>query len=183
MNNSLAGVARTAGGLGLAAATVLGVGLVTSSTASAQDDNRNFFVCKFVTTPDGNEQLQTGMNPISVSENAIPVDDPQPGDEFSDGQSRSVVLEEDIGQVPEPDAEDCEQFLNPPPTTTTEGDDTTTTEGDDTTTTEGDDTTTTGGDNTLPPTGPGDTAAVAAAAAALLTAAGGALLLVRRRAA
>ena len=36
-------------------------------------DNAKWFVCKYVGTPGVDEALQTGNNPISVSENAIPV--------------------------------------------------------------------------------------------------------------
>ncbi|MGM0386419.1 MAG: LPXTG cell wall anchor domain-containing protein [Actinomycetota bacterium] len=68
------------------------------------------YVCKFVGTPDVNERLQTGQNPIEVSSNAIPDWDgegaPPVGYEFADEQGRSVV----IGTVPmdpEPTILDC----------------------------------------------------------------------------
>ena len=56
---------------------------------------------------------------ISVNENAIP--DPENdgvhvGDTFSDAQSTSIVIAEDIGQ-PEPELDEC--FPTPPTTTTT----------------------------------------------------------------
>lgn len=84
-----------------------------------------WFVCKYVTTPGEGEQLQTGQNPISVAEEAIPISPVFPGAEFADQQGRSIVLVQDTGQ-PEPDAGDC-----PPPqggTTTTTSPTTTTTE-------------------------------------------------------
>jgi hypothetical protein len=73
-----------------------------------------WFVCKYVGTPGVDEVLQTGQNPISVSESAIGVSPVVAGAIFADGQGRSLVLEEDIGQ--EEPAADCPPTLPPPPT-------------------------------------------------------------------
>ena len=76
----------------------------------AAADNAKWFVCKYVGTPGVDEALQTGNNPISVSENAIPVSPVVAGEFFQDSQGRSYVLVEDTGQD-EPDPSEC-----PPPT-------------------------------------------------------------------
>ena len=75
----------------------------------AAGDNAKWFVCKYVGTPGVDERLQTGQNPISVSENAIPVSPVVPGEFFQDAHGRSYVLVEDVGQA-EPDPSEC-----PPP--------------------------------------------------------------------
>ena len=72
------------------------------ATVSAND---KVFVCKYVDTPQVDERLQTGQNPISVSVNAIP-DFEGIGSEFADAHGRSVVIAWDTGQ-PEPDVSDC----------------------------------------------------------------------------
>lgn len=70
-------------------------------------------VCKYVGkpgTPD--EHLKNGKNPIEVSANSLPGytgGTPQPGDEFADAQSRSVVVEEGTTECPGPNT------LPPPP--------------------------------------------------------------------
>jgi hypothetical protein len=76
-----------------------------------------WFVCKYVGTPGVDEVLQTGQNPISVSENAIPQDPVVPGTFFADEQGRSYVLVEDTGQ-PEPDPSLCPPPQAPTPTPT-----------------------------------------------------------------
>jgi hypothetical protein len=92
-------------------ALVLGLALVPAAAAT---DNQKWFVCKYETTPGGVERLQTGNNPISVSESAIPIHPVVVGASFADAQGRSYVLAEDIGQ-PEPSPTDCPP-PNPPPT-------------------------------------------------------------------
>ena len=82
----------------------------------AQPDGK-VFVCKYVGAP-GEEVLQTGDNPISVSVNSIPefkdfegpIED-LVGEVFTDNQGPSLVLEVDIGQE-EPAAE-CPAVLPP----------------------------------------------------------------------
>ena len=74
-----------------------------------------YFVCKYVGTPGVDETLQTGQNPISVSENAIP-GTPVVGTFFNDSQGRSYVLALDTGQ-PEPPASAC-PLATPAPTPT-----------------------------------------------------------------
>ena len=110
-------------GLIAGAMTLGGLSLATTASAGTEDDppgERKFFVCKFVTTPEGEELDQTGQNPISVGEESIP--DPEgdgvmEGDEFTDGQIRSVVLREDTrqggGQEGEPSAAECEALITP----------------------------------------------------------------------
>ena len=80
-------------------------------------DNAKWFVCKYVGTPGVDETLQTGQNPISVSENAIPVDPVVAGEFFQDSQGRSYVLVEDTGQD-EPDPSECPPPTVPDPTPT-----------------------------------------------------------------
>lgn len=92
---------------------------VAEEVNTSANENTKVFVCKYVTTPDGIERLQTGDNPISTSINSIPLppEEVVPGAEFHDAQGRSLVIAFDTGQEPEPTAEDC-----PPPnggTTTT----------------------------------------------------------------
>ena len=130
-------VAATAALVGLAVAVPTTVSLqaggeTTTTTTTEADSPPNaqpevngengdkVFVCKYVGTPGVDEELQTGQNPISVSVNAIPLDDVEVGSEFADEQGRSLVIAFDTGQD-EPSAEDC-----PPPddgttTTTTTG--------------------------------------------------------------
>ena len=71
-------------------------------------DNKKFFVCKYVGKPDVDEVLQTGNNPISVSENALtpPI---VVGGYFNDAQGRSYVVAEDTGQ----DEPECPVPENP----------------------------------------------------------------------
>lgn len=68
-----------------------------------------YFVCKYVGTPDVNETLQTGQNPISVSGNALtpPI---VIGGSFNDAQGRSYVVAEDTGQ----DEPECPVPQGPP---------------------------------------------------------------------
>lgn len=68
-----------------------------------KQDPKKFFVCKYVGTPGDNEQLQTGQNPISVSENAV---DGGVGSYFNNKHGRSYVLAEDTGQA-EPSVSNC----------------------------------------------------------------------------
>lgn len=74
------------------------------------------FVCKYVGTPNVDERLQTGQNPISVSSNAIK-DYAGVGSYFNDAQGRSLVIAEDTGQ----DEPECPtpQNENPPKETPT----------------------------------------------------------------
>ena len=56
------------------------------------------FVCKFTTTPGGDEVLQTGQNPISISVNSLDPDYEGDGEDlvgqsfFTDEQERSLVI-------------------------------------------------------------------------------------------
>jgi hypothetical protein len=92
-----------------------GVALMVSATpANAAADK--WFVCKYVTTPGGDEVLQTGNNPISVNSTALD-GTPAPGAfiPFKDGHTLSYVIEADTGQE-EPDVSECP--LSPPETPT-----------------------------------------------------------------
>ncbi len=91
-----------------------GIALIATSPADAAPGQK-WFVCKYKNTPGEPETLQTGQNPISVSENAILAQLPKeqkdtaviaPGFAFADGQGRSEVLVEDTGQE-EPSVEEC----------------------------------------------------------------------------
>lgn len=74
------------------------------------------YVCKYVGTPGTSETLQTGNNPIEVSENALP-NGWSIGSYFNDQQGRSFVLATSP-QNPEPDVDDCPQVSSPSPTVT-----------------------------------------------------------------
>ncbi|RYC11037.1 hypothetical protein [Nocardioides zhouii] len=106
----------------LVGAAVLFVGATMSvsagpaSAASSEGQPEKVFVCKYVGTPDVDERLQTGNNPIEVSVNAIPIYTGQPasdliGQEFADAQGRSIVIAVSPvrggGQGDEPTIEDC----------------------------------------------------------------------------
>ncbi|NUS51228.1 MAG: hypothetical protein HOQ22_09355, partial [Nocardioidaceae bacterium] len=64
--------------------------------AQAQTESKKVFVCKYVGTP-GDERLQSGNNPISVSVNAINGFNGV-GSFFNDAQGRSYVIAFDTGQ-------------------------------------------------------------------------------------
>lgn len=63
------------------------------------------FVCKYVGTPGVDERLQTGQNPINVSQNSIK-DFQGVGSYFNDAHGRSYVLAIDVGQD-EPSVDQC----------------------------------------------------------------------------
>ena len=89
-------------------AVALGLTLAFSGVSSAdpqQDNGLKVYVCKYVGTPNVNERLQTGQNPIEVSVNSIK-DYQGPGSYFADAQGRSYVLAT-VPQSPEPSAADC----------------------------------------------------------------------------
>ncbi|MBC7564857.1 hypothetical protein H7100_01330, partial [Candidatus Saccharibacteria bacterium] len=79
---------------------------VTDSSQGKTDTPKKVFVCKFVGTPDVNERLQTGQNPISVSINSIRNWDGVIPGFFADAQGRSYTLAYDEGQA-EPDVSAC----------------------------------------------------------------------------
>ncbi len=96
-----------------------------AAPASADPDGQSekVFVCKYVGTPNVDERLQTGNNPIEVSVNAIPIYSGQPasdliGQEFADAQGRSIVIAVSPvrggGQGDEPTIEDCPAPAGPP---------------------------------------------------------------------
>ena len=93
------------------------IALAFAFAAPAAADNAKWFVCKYVGTPGVDEELQTGNNPISVSEDAIPVSPVVAGEFFQDSQGRSYVLVEDTGQD-EPDPSECPPVTEPEPTPT-----------------------------------------------------------------
>jgi uncharacterized membrane protein len=99
-----------------AAATVGSVALMAlAAPAQAADVNSQVWVCKYVGTPGGNEVLGPGKNPIEVSGSSVDKDkDGQiyVGDQFSDAQGRSVVVQ--IGGE-DPGASICAP--TPPPVT------------------------------------------------------------------
>lgn len=63
------------------------------------------FICKFIGEPGINERLQTGQNPINVSQNSIK-DFQGVGSYFNDAHGRSYVLAIDVGQD-EPSVDQC----------------------------------------------------------------------------
>ena len=79
------------------------VGLVVAvlfgtAGATKQEEPKKVFVCKYVGTPNVDERLQTGQNPISVSIKAIK-DYEGVGSSFADKQGRSYVVALDTGQA------------------------------------------------------------------------------------
>lgn len=86
---------------------ILGIILLAKLVGAAPAPK--YFVCKYVGTPNVDERLQTGNNPISVSGNALP-NGTQVGDSFADAQGRSYVVAEDTGQ----DEPECPVPDNPP---------------------------------------------------------------------
>jgi hypothetical protein len=99
----------------IAGASLLALATLALSAGPMLAAGDKYFVCKYVGTPGVDETLQTGQNPISVSENAIP-GTPVVGTFFNDSQGRSYVLALDTGQ-PEPPASAC-PLATPAPTPT-----------------------------------------------------------------
>ena len=63
-----------------AAATIAAVGtVVLSAPAQGADASSQVWVCKYVTTPGGNEILAPGKNPIEVSESLCRPGQGRPG--------------------------------------------------------------------------------------------------------
>jgi len=108
-------VRRIAAVVGAVGALVMSSGIVLLATAPGAhaDPGDKWFVCKYVDTPGEPETLQTGQNPISVSENAIPLDVVTPGASFADGQGRSVVLQLD-DTPPGPEGDPGPEACAPP---------------------------------------------------------------------
>lgn len=78
-------------------------------SAYSVDPNASYdkvYVCKYVSTPENKERLQTGQNPISVSKNAIK-DFKGIGSYFNDAQGRSYVVAWDNGDKVEPPVTMC----------------------------------------------------------------------------
>ena len=81
---------------------LIAAGFATLTGPASADPADKVYVCKYVGTPGVDEVLQTGNNPIEVSVSAIPTYDPENplqdeaaelvGDEFIDGQGRSIVI-------------------------------------------------------------------------------------------
>jgi len=85
--------------------------MVTATSADARGEIHKSYVCKYVKTPGSDtETLQTGQNPIWVDNHSIAGKDiVQVGDEFTDGQVRSVVIIANTAKLkPEPSVSRCE---------------------------------------------------------------------------
>jgi hypothetical protein len=82
-----------------AAGTIAAVGLVAlAAPAYAADADSKVWVCKYVGTPNVDEVLKSGKNPIEVSGHSVDKDkDGQVfvSDQFADAQGRSVVVQID----------------------------------------------------------------------------------------
>ena len=77
----------------------LAVGLIGgTATAATAVPQPKVWVCKYVGTPNVDERLKNGKNPISVSANST--DGTAVGSFFNDAQGRSFVLAIDTGQDP-----------------------------------------------------------------------------------
>jgi hypothetical protein len=105
-----------------AATTIAAVGLVAlSAPAHAADANSPVWVCKYVGTPNVDETLKSGKNPIVVDGHSVDKDKDGEvfvGDQFADAQGRSVVVQID-GE--DPGADICSP-TPPPDGGTTPGD-------------------------------------------------------------
>lgn len=75
---------------------------------------KKVIVCKYVGTPGVDETLQTGNNPISVSENAIPGFTGSFPYSFADGQGRSVAIRYAANNQDGGSLSECEVPNNPP---------------------------------------------------------------------
>jgi hypothetical protein len=98
-----------------AAAAIATVGLVAlPAPAHAADADSRVWVCKYVGTPNVDERLKSGKNPIEVSGNSVDKDPKDGevfvGDQFADAQERSVVVQI---EGPDPGEEICSP--TPPP--------------------------------------------------------------------
>ena len=120
---------RVLGAAALLAGTTLAAFAAPAVADPSEGQPEKVFVCKYVGTPDVDERLQTGNNPIEVSVNAIPIYTGQPaidlvGQEFADAQGRSIVIAVSPvrggGQGDEPTIEDCPAPAGPPETPETE---------------------------------------------------------------
>ena len=147
---SITTTTRTIGAAVLLAGATMGA-FAAPASADPGGQPEKVFVCKYVGTPNVDERLQTGNNPIEVSVNAIPIYSGQPasdliGQEFADAQGRSIVIAVSPvrggGQGDEPTIEDCPAPAGPPeeptpetPTTTPTPETTTTTPTPETSTT------------------------------------------------
>jgi hypothetical protein len=83
--------------------------MVTATPANARGEIHKSYVCKYITTPGGDELVQTGQNPIWVDNHAIAGKDlVSVGDTFTDGQQKSVVIIANTAKLkPEPSISRC----------------------------------------------------------------------------
>jgi len=105
---------------GIVLAAILMVGFAGQSNA-AEDGNQQVVVCKYVGTPGVDERLQTGQNPIVVSENALAGDgfDGTFPFEFSDAQGRSIAIRF-AENSHDGDISECPEYVAPTPNPTVE---------------------------------------------------------------
>lgn len=114
MKKALSALATLSLSLGMAFAATLPANATGSTDGSTDTEPKKVYVCKYVGTPGVNETLQTGNNPIEVSDRTLKDFDgtfPYP---FPDAQGRSVA----IGYVGGPvlTAGDCPAPQTPPTT-------------------------------------------------------------------
>ncbi len=111
----------------LALVGIVGVSALTIPTTAAFAGNGNHgndgqkvhksYVCKYVSKPGEAERLQTGQNPIFVDNHALlgGPGDVYVGQEFKDGQFRSVVIVANTPKLnPEPGVDQCPPVTPPP---------------------------------------------------------------------
>jgi hypothetical protein len=89
-----------------------GVAVALDSGVLCEVAEKKSYVCKWVGTPGVDERLQTGNNPIWVSNNSLLKNDKnelvEVGDEFPDAQGRSIVIFANVERMdPEPTLDDC----------------------------------------------------------------------------
>ena len=109
----MAGLLATLGILVMSSGVAL---MVTATPANAAKIHKSY-VCKWVKTPGTDtEVLQTGQNPIWVDNDALGVHGPTVvGQEFNDGQVRSVVIVANTAKLhPEPGIDACTGETAPP---------------------------------------------------------------------
>src|SRR5690349_21104292 len=110
---------RIVGG-GVAVGSMIAIVGSTGVASAAPEKVHKSYVCKYVSKPGEAERLQSGQNPIWVDNHSLLGYDGEVtvGQEFKDGQFRSVVIVANIAKLdPEPGVESCAAPTTPPPST------------------------------------------------------------------
>ena len=111
-------VVRLVGG-GVAVGSMIAIVGSTGVASAAPEKVHKSYVCKYVSKPGEAERLQSGQNPIWVDNHSLLGfdGDVSVGQEFKDGQFRSVVIVANTPKLdPEPGVEACAAPTTPPTT-------------------------------------------------------------------